>query len=48
MNKEVNQIMSYNNKLQTIFDSKLSGEDINLLRKLSAHQKKYLSRRNKQ
>ena len=42
LNKEVNHFVWYNKKLQGIFDSKLSGEDINLLRSLRASQKKYL------
>src|SRR4030095_2074653 len=48
LNKEVNQIAFYNDKLQKIFDSSLRAEDINLPRKLNASQKKYLSRMKKQ
>jgi hypothetical protein len=44
LNKEVNQIISYNNKLEKIFDSKLTTSHVNTLRKLNSSQKKYIFR----
>lgn len=44
LNKEVNHIVSYNNKLEKIFGSKLTTNQVNILRELNATQKKYIFR----
>ena len=47
LNKEVNHIVFYNNKLEKIFGSKLTTNQVNILRELNATEKKYLDKHEK-